>query len=143
MTLGPAYDRRLSFCCADCRKRLTPVSVRFLGRKVLEEFVAAGAPDDILWEAHPHIGTFRLVTMVESLRRLHSAEQIESWLTLATEGAFPALAGSLMENHYDRRYEKHRARFSRPEDRELSTDSLKEDALQRLADQIADMLGSA
>jgi uncharacterized FAD-dependent dehydrogenase len=41
---------------------------RFLGRKVLEEFVKAGAPDDILWEAHPHIGTFRLVTMVESLR---------------------------------------------------------------------------
>ncbi len=42
---------------------------RFLGRKVLEEFVAAGAPDDILWEAHPHIGTFRLVAMVESMRR--------------------------------------------------------------------------
>ncbi|MBA4758975.1 NAD(P)/FAD-dependent oxidoreductase [Sphingosinicella sp.] len=41
---------------------------RFLGRKVLEEFVKAGAPDDILFEAHPHIGTFRLVTMVESLR---------------------------------------------------------------------------
>ena len=42
---------------------------RFLGRKVLEEFVAAGAPGDILTEAHPHIGTFRLVTMVESMRR--------------------------------------------------------------------------
>ncbi|MBW8753960.1 MAG: NAD(P)/FAD-dependent oxidoreductase [Sphingomonadales bacterium] len=42
---------------------------RFLGRKVLKEFVKAGAPDDILWEAHPHIGTFRLVTMVESMRR--------------------------------------------------------------------------
>lgn len=42
---------------------------RFLGRKVLEEFVRAGAPDDILWQAHPHIGTFRLVTMVESMRR--------------------------------------------------------------------------
>jgi hypothetical protein len=41
---------------------------RFLGRKVLEEFVRAGAPDDILWQAHPHIGTFRLVTMVESMR---------------------------------------------------------------------------
>lgn len=41
---------------------------RFLGRKVLEEFVRAGAPDDILWEAHPHIGTFRLVTMVEAMR---------------------------------------------------------------------------
>ncbi|RZF64867.1 NAD(P)/FAD-dependent oxidoreductase [Sphingomonas populi] len=46
---------------------------RFLGRKVLEEFVRAGAPDDILWEAHPHIGTFRLVSMVESMRA-----QIES-----------------------------------------------------------------
>jgi uncharacterized FAD-dependent dehydrogenase len=41
---------------------------RQLGRKVLEEFVQAGAPGDILTEAHPHIGTFRLVTMVESLR---------------------------------------------------------------------------
>lgn len=39
-----------------------------LGRKVLTEFVAAGAPEEILWQAHPHIGTFRLVTMVESLR---------------------------------------------------------------------------
>jgi uncharacterized FAD-dependent dehydrogenase len=42
---------------------------RHLGRKVLTEFVKAGAPDDILIEAHPHIGTFRLVTMVESMRR--------------------------------------------------------------------------
>ena len=42
---------------------------RHLGRKVLEEFVKAGAPEEILTEAHPHIGTFRLVTMVESLRQ--------------------------------------------------------------------------
>jgi uncharacterized FAD-dependent dehydrogenase len=41
---------------------------RHLGRKVLTEFVKAGAPQDILTAAHPHIGTFRLVTMVESLR---------------------------------------------------------------------------
>ncbi len=46
---------------------------RHLGRKVLTEFVKAGAPEEILTEAHPHIGTFRLVTMVESLR-----ETIES-----------------------------------------------------------------
>ena len=39
-----------------------------LGRKVLTEFVAAGAPPEILVNAKPHIGTFRLVTMVESLR---------------------------------------------------------------------------
>ncbi|MEG0818052.1 MAG: hypothetical protein RSG56_01305, partial [Brevundimonas sp.] len=36
---------------------------RFLARKVLTEFDAAGAPEEILTEAHPHIGTFRLVTM--------------------------------------------------------------------------------
>ena len=41
---------------------------RHLGRKVLTEFVKAGAPEDILTDAHPHIGTFRLVTMVETLR---------------------------------------------------------------------------
>jgi uncharacterized FAD-dependent dehydrogenase len=43
---------------------------RFLGRKVLEEFVKAGAPEEILTEAHPHIGTFRLVHMVENMRAL-------------------------------------------------------------------------
>ena len=41
---------------------------RFLGRKVLTEFVKAGAPEEILTAAKPHIGTFRLVKMVESLR---------------------------------------------------------------------------
>ncbi|SNS42310.1 hypothetical protein SAMN06295912_10667 [Sphingomonas laterariae] len=41
---------------------------RHLGRKVLTEFVKAGAPPEILTDAHPHIGTFRLVTMVESIR---------------------------------------------------------------------------
>jgi uncharacterized FAD-dependent dehydrogenase len=38
------------------------------GRKVLEEFVKAGAPEEILTVSKPHIGTFRLVTMVESMR---------------------------------------------------------------------------
>ena len=32
--LGPHYSRRVSFCCAVCRLRTTPPSVRFLGRKV-------------------------------------------------------------------------------------------------------------
>jgi hypothetical protein len=34
--LPPEYGRRLSFCCSreGCRKRVTPASVRFLGRKV-------------------------------------------------------------------------------------------------------------
>ncbi|MBD8897586.1 NAD(P)/FAD-dependent oxidoreductase [Rhodanobacter sp. DHG33] len=38
------------------------------GRKVLTEFVKAGAPEEILYVSKPHIGTFRLVTMVENLR---------------------------------------------------------------------------
>ena len=38
------------------------------GRKVLTEFVTAGAPDEILYVSKPHIGTFRLVTMVENMR---------------------------------------------------------------------------
>ena len=41
---------------------------RFLTRKVLEEFVKAGAPEEILYVAKPHIGTFRLVGMVEKMR---------------------------------------------------------------------------
>lgn len=41
---------------------------RFLSRKVLDEFVKAGAPEEILYESHPHIGTFRLVGMVEKMR---------------------------------------------------------------------------
>jgi uncharacterized protein len=41
---------------------------RHLGRKVLREFVQAGAPEEILYEAHPHIGTFKLVKVVESMR---------------------------------------------------------------------------
>ena len=41
---------------------------RHLTRKVLSEFVKAGAPEEILFVAKPHIGTFRLVGMVEKIR---------------------------------------------------------------------------
>lgn len=41
---------------------------KFYGRKVLHEFVKAGAPDEILYVAKPHIGTFRLVGVVEKMR---------------------------------------------------------------------------
>ena len=42
-------------------------------RKVLTEFVKAGAPEEILRVSKPHIGTYRLVTLVEKMR-----ETIES-----------------------------------------------------------------
>jgi uncharacterized FAD-dependent dehydrogenase len=38
------------------------------GRKVLREFVLAGAPEEIEYVSKPHIGTFRLVSMVEQMR---------------------------------------------------------------------------
>ena len=41
---------------------------RFLGRKVLTEFVKAGAPEEIMYVSKPHIGTFKLVKMVENMR---------------------------------------------------------------------------
>lgn len=41
---------------------------RHLGRRVLEEFVRAGAPEEILFVSKPHIGTFRLVRMVMFIR---------------------------------------------------------------------------
>jgi uncharacterized protein len=46
---------------------------KFYGRKVLNEFVKAHAPEEILYVSKPHIGTFRLVKMVEAMR-----ETIES-----------------------------------------------------------------
>lgn len=39
------------------------------GRKVLVEFAKAGAPEEILFVAKPHIGTFRLVGMIENMRK--------------------------------------------------------------------------
>jgi uncharacterized FAD-dependent dehydrogenase len=47
---------------------------RHLGRKVLTEFVKAGAPEEILYVSKPHIGTFRLVSMVENMRA-----EIDRW----------------------------------------------------------------
>jgi uncharacterized FAD-dependent dehydrogenase len=58
-----------------------------LGRKLLTEFVNAGGPPEILYAAKPHIGTFRLVTIVESLR-----EQI---LSLGGEYRFGARVDDL------------------------------------------------
>ncbi|RTL49341.1 MAG: hypothetical protein EKK46_14525, partial [Rhodocyclaceae bacterium] len=46
----------------------------YRGRKVLTEFVKAGAPEEILYVSKPHIGTFKLVGMVENMR--HEIESL-------------------------------------------------------------------
>jgi uncharacterized protein len=42
---------------------------KFYGRKVIAEFIKAGAPEEIRYVAKPHIGTFRLVGVVEKIRQ--------------------------------------------------------------------------
>ena len=55
---------------------------RFYGRKVMHEFVKAGAPEEILYVSKPHIGTFRLTgvvsTMREEIKRLGGEVRFES-----------------------------------------------------------------
>ncbi len=81
---------------------------RFLGRKVLHELVAFGAPSDILFEAHPHIGTFKLVKVVESLREQVLAlggdvrfDQRVIDLLLIQERDHQCLRGLVLENTHN------------------------------------------
>lgn len=62
--LGPAYDTRWSFCCAEdgCRRRATSFSVRFLGRRVylgaiviLATILAHGLTGKRLWQLQKQI----------------------------------------------------------------------------------------
>ncbi|MBY4595889.1 FAD-dependent protein [Ottowia caeni] len=78
---------------------------RHLGRKVMQEFVNAGAPDEIMWVAHPHVGTFKLVKVVENLRAQITAlggeirfQQRVSDLRLEQEDGSLALRGLQVHN---------------------------------------------
>jgi len=57
------YNRRLSFCCGQCRKRITPPSVRFFGRRrfpaptfILLSFLKRGISAPILKQVRHHFG---------------------------------------------------------------------------------------
>jgi tRNA 2-selenouridine synthase len=54
----------------------------------------------------------RLAGVIALLRQAHAHEQVDAWHALAEAGDHVALADSLMEHHYDPRYEKHRARMA-------------------------------
>jgi len=74
---------------------------RFYGRKVLHEFVRAGAPPEILYVSKPHIGTFRLTGVVSKMREeiiaLGGEVRFESKVTdLLIENG--QLEGVLLEN---------------------------------------------
>ena len=55
-------------------------------RKVLEEFVSAGAPKDILYEAKPHLGTDRLPGIVKSIRETIISLGGEIWFESCLTG---------------------------------------------------------
>lgn len=79
----------------------------------------------------------RLTSVIDSLRPVHPAERIEEWLALAARMDFQTLATGLMRDHYDRRYEKHRARFAATGGCVLTTETLEPAALDDLARRIA------
>ena len=85
--------------------------------------------------------TARLSPLIDRLRTSHSAEQITTWQAMVTSGAFEPLAADLMAQHYDPRYDKHRARLEHGVEA-VATDGLDNAALERLADQLALRLGA-
>ena len=58
--------------------------------------------------------TARLAETIDLLRPVHAHEVIADWHSMAARGDFAALAESLMTQHYDPRYAKHRARMEVP-----------------------------
>jgi tRNA 2-selenouridine synthase len=79
----------------------------------------------------------RLAATVGLLRPAHAAEVIEAWLGLAAAGEFAALADGLMEQHYDPRYGKHRARMAVPV-AEVEAPDLRPEALPGIAARVAE-----
>ncbi|MAD47546.1 MAG: hypothetical protein CMH98_21350 [Oceanospirillaceae bacterium] len=82
---------------------------KFFGRKVMAEFVKAGAPEEIMYVSKPHIGTFRLTgvvsTMREEIKRLGGEVRFESKVSEfiinngQTEGVVLADGETIMSRH--------------------------------------------
>ena len=82
---------------------------KFFGRKVMAEFVKAGAPEEIMYVSKPHIGTFRLTGVVsamrEEIKRLGGDVRFESKVSEfiihngQTEGVVLADGEKIMSRH--------------------------------------------
>ncbi|MDK2778281.1 MAG: NAD(P)/FAD-dependent oxidoreductase [Pseudomonadota bacterium] len=82
---------------------------KFFGRKVMAEFVKAGAPEEIMYVSKPHIGTFRLTGVVsamrEEIKRLGGEVRFESKVSDfiinngQTEGVILADGEKIMSRH--------------------------------------------
>ncbi|MDO5630847.1 MAG: tRNA 2-selenouridine(34) synthase MnmH [Paracoccus sp. (in: a-proteobacteria)] len=80
--------------------------------------------------------------IIEHLRPLHPAERIQEWLAQATAGDWTGLAQGLMRDHYDPRYERHRARYGDRDRAVIAVDRLDDAGLNRAAEQIASLIGA-
>lgn len=78
----------------------------------------------------------RLAVTVGSLQRMHPREVIDAWQAQAGAGDFASLADSLMEQHYDPRYGKHRERMAVPL-AEISAERLAPEDLPGIAERVA------
>lgn len=65
-----------------------------------------------------------LISRIEALSPLHPKERIQTWAQLARRGQVEELALGLMHEHYDPRYERHRARHDAKPEVELCADEL-------------------
>ncbi|KEO56003.1 tRNA 2-selenouridine(34) synthase MnmH [Thioclava pacifica] len=77
----------------------------------------------------------RLLSVIDQLRPFQPAERIAQWQEQAAAGEYAALAGELMRDHYDPRYEKHRARHVEQE-RVIEAESLAPEAIGGLAERV-------
>ena len=82
----------------------------------------------------------RLAGVIELFRMSHSHEQVDAWRAMAGAGAFSELAASLMQQHYDPRYDRHRERMAVPLV-ELRVAGLGEVELDDLAVAVAQQVG--
>ncbi|KFE33680.1 tRNA 2-selenouridine(34) synthase MnmH [Thioclava atlantica] len=80
----------------------------------------------------------RLLAVIEQLRPFQPAERIAAWQAQAVAGEYAALAGELMRDHYDPRYEKHRARHVEGE-LVVEAERLDAEAIEGLAARVAEM----
>jgi len=78
----------------------------------------------------------RLSQVIAQMVPLQSHDTVARWQAMARLGDFTTLARELMEQHYDPRYERHRARVDQPVT-EFATDGLEEADLEALADRLA------
>jgi tRNA 2-selenouridine synthase len=78
----------------------------------------------------------RLIETINLLRPAHATAVIDRWLALSASAQFEVLAAELMDQHYDPRYDKHRARMDAAAT-VIAVDGLAPDDLGAIADAVA------